>query len=495
MGALNQQQAEAEVYFRRQRALTLLKEKAPEKLLAFTRYTMRDFQINWHHKVTALALERFYRREIENLMIFMPPRVGKTELVSRRFPAWAMGKNPDLRVIATSYASQLADKTNREVQRIIDSEIYREIFPNTTLAGPHAKMPGSWARKADLFEVAGYRGTYRSTGVGGGITGMGGDLLLMDDPLKNSAEANSKTKRDAIYEWYTTTLYTRRESGAGICLIMTRWHEDDLAGRLLINAKQNGANWTVISFPMIHEGDAQLPYPIDPEFAAMDPRGEGEALWPEKYDQLESEQMLKSAGKRAATSLYQQRPAAAEGNVIKREWLKFYRTPPARYEEMLISVDCAFRKSEDSAKVAMGVWGRVKEDKYLHDQVCDQMGFVETVKALRRLKAAYPRASIIVETKANGDALIDTLKSEISGIVGYEPDGSKEARLWAVSTDFESGNVFLPEPELKPWVHDYVQELLAFPSSAYADQVDQTSQALLRFRESASRLLKALTKR
>lgn len=477
-------------------ARELLRSAAPSNLLAFTRFTKRDFSVNWHHRVAASALEMFVRREIPNLMLFMPPRVGKTELASKRTPAWAMGIQPNLNIIATSYAADLAAKNNRAVQRIIDTQEYRDVFPLTTLAGKDAAadVPGTWMRNNSGFEVVGHRGVYRSTGVGGGITGQGGDLIFIDDPIKNMQEALSETRRKSIYEWYQSTLYSRRESGAGICLIMTRWHEEDLAGKILL---EEPGEWEVVSFPMIHEGPAPLSYNVSEHFSRMDKRRAGDPLWPAKYDELECMKIKKAVGSRSWTGLYQQRPAPAEGNIVKREhFSRRWRALPAKFDEMIISVDCSFKKTTDSDYVAMGVWGRIGAEKYLCDQVREKLGFVATTDALRDLSARWPKAvAKIIEEKANGAAVIDYLKKEVPGLIPYNPDkdGSKEARFVAVSPEIEAGNVILPDPSVAPWIADYVNELVSFPNAAHDDQVDQTSMALLRFR-SKKNYLAMLTK-
>lgn len=478
-------------------------DKAGKNLLGFTTWTKPDFEINWHHKVTARAVTKWIRREIPNIMIFMPPRVGKTEVVSRRTPAFILGRQPNAKIIATSYADSLASANNRDVQRCIDTDDYRLVFPQTTLSGENVRsnVQGSWLRNNDIFEIVGYRGAYKSAGCGSGITGLGFNYGIIDDPFKDWKEADSPTIRQARWDWYTSTFYSRKEKGAGICLVMTRWHEDDLAARILAGARKSGEKWVVVAFPMLkEEGTKDVPYAdfMDAEFLKMDPRKPGEPLWPNKYSLEDCHLIRGSVGDRIWNGLYQQRPSNPGGNIFKRAWLQNYwnkDTLPKWFDQMLISVDCTFKETNDSDYVAMGVWGKRAGDFYLIDQIRERMGIIETMAAIRSLSVRYPRAMMkAVEDKANGSAVIEMLRKEIPGMVAIEPEGSKESRANAVAPAFQSGNVFLPDPVLNPWVSDYQDELVAFPKGANDDQVDQTTQALIRMGASVNDILAQLTK-
>ena len=252
-------------------------EKARRSLLGFTTYTYPDYQVNWHHKVLCGYLDHFVSGEIKRLMVFMPPRNGKSELVSRRLPAFILGKDPNASIIATSYTADLASMMNRDTQRIIDDDKYAELFPKTTLFGSNVRTvaKGSYLRNSDIFEVVGHKGVYKSAGVGGAITGMGCVYGIIDDPIKNRAEAESLTYRKALRDWYTSTFYTRLEKDARVLITLTRWHEDDLAGRLLKLAQEcpDADQWTVVNFPAIAEDTRHHD----------DTRNTGEPLWPDKY--------------------------------------------------------------------------------------------------------------------------------------------------------------------------------------------------------------------
>jgi predicted phage terminase large subunit-like protein len=462
--------------------------------LAFTKWTKKDYDFNWHHVLMGKKLEQFAHKKVRNIMVFMPPRMGKSELISRRLPAYIFGINPKARIISTSYSADLAQMLNRDVQRIIDAQEYRDIFPNTLLSGENVRTAaqGNWLRNNDIFEIVEHGGVYRCAGVGGGITGMGANYILIDDVVKNQSEADSPTYRQKVWDWYLSTLFTRREKNCSMALVMTRWHEDDLAGRLLkqdADAKKRGEpsmDWEIVKFPMVLESE---PTPGDP-------RNQGEVLWPNKYD-LNETMIIKNVttqneGARVWNSLYQQEPVAREGSLIKRQWLnKFWREMPARFDEIIQSWDMTFKGGDRSDYVVGQVWGRIGAEKWMLDQARFQGGFTETVAAVKSLSAKWPKAHLkLVEAKANGEAVIDSLKGQVSGIVGISPTDSKEARLNAVSPDFEAGNIILPDPSIAPWVHDYINELVGFPTARHDDCVDASTQAILRFREKSATLAK-----
>lgn len=453
---------------------------ARKNLLGFTIWTKPDFRVNWHHRILAKKLDKWVNREIRNIMVFMPPRLGKTELVSRRLPAYIFGKDPKAKIIAASYSADLAQANNRDVQFIIDSAEYRELFPETCLSGDNVRTvaAGSYLRNSDIFETVPFRGTYRSAGVGGGITGMGGDYIIIDDPIKNADEAESQTFRDRLFDWYRTTLYTRREKGAGICLVMTRWHDDDLAGRLLQEAESDPESdqWEIIKFPMLSEE----------ERITRDPRtAPGQALWPWKYDEAECRRIRKAVGSRAWLALYQQRPSHEKGNIIQKTWWKWYDKRPEHFQNVMISVDASFKGTDTSSYVSIQAWCKNGPDAYFLDQIRDQMGFLDTIKAIQSMRQKWPAIGVLIEDKANGPAIIETLKQKIPGIIPSMPYGSKVARLSAASPWVEAGNVYLPKPEIFPKIIEFVEEVGLFPNAKNSDQVDAFSQIIHYYQENS----------
>ena len=313
-------------------------------LAAFVRYTMPGYRMGWVHEEICSELDAFLADVVAGrsprLMLTMPPRHGKSELASRRFPAYALGRYPDLSVISTSYAADLSSRMNRDVQRVIDSPEYRELFPGTALYGKNIRTVGngSYIRNSDIFEVVGHAGCYRSAGVGGGITGMGGHIVIVDDPFKDRASADSPTIRQNVWDWYTSTLYTRLAPGGGVLIINTRWHMADLSGRLLeAAARGEGDHWRVVDFPAIATAD-------EPH------RKAGEALHPERYPLSQLLAIKKALGTRDWEALYQQRPTPDGGAIFKSEWLRFWlpKDLPEQFDQLLISWDMTFKDGDDT---------------------------------------------------------------------------------------------------------------------------------------------------
>lgn len=447
-------------------------ELARRHLLDFTCYTYPGYQVNWHHQVLCNYLERWITGDLKRLMVFMPPRSGKSELVSRRLPAYIFGLNPNASIMATSYGADLASRMNRDVQRIIDSPLYADLFPQTTIWGKNIRTvaTGTYLRNSDIFEIVDHRGVYKCAGVGGGITGMGFTHGIIDDPIKDRKEAESKAFRENLWDWYTSTFYTRREKDARVLITLTRWNEDDLAGRLLKLAQDDpkADQWAVISFPMIAE-----------EGNPIDPRKPGEPLWPEKFPPKELEAVKTVMGSYEWVALMQQRPTNPTGNILNRNWWKFYKELPSRFDIVIQSWDCTFKGTDGTDYVVGQVWGKQKSSRYLLDQVRARMNFPATLQAIKSLSAKWPESvGKYIEDKANGPAAIDTLKAEIPGMIPVNPKGGKVVRVHAVSPYIEAGNVFLPDPSMAPWIHDFIEECSAFPGGKYDDQVDAMSQAL-----------------
>lgn len=439
--------------------------KARKGLSYFTLHTKPDYLLGWVHKEICDELDRFLQdvadKKSPRLIITMPPRSGKSELVSRRFPAFALGRNPELQIIATSYSSDLSQRFNRDVQRVIDDEKYFDLFPNTRLSNSRVRTDsrGSYIRTSDLFEIVGHAGAYRSCGVGGGITGQGADILIIDDPIKDRAQAGSKTIRDSIWDWYTSTAYTRLSPGGGVIVMATRWHTDDLIGRL-IQRMGEGDTFRIVNYPAIAEHDELH-------------RKAGEALHPERYPLSTLLQIKKTIGSRDWEALYQQHPVPDGGALFKLEWFRRWTASnlPPEFDHTLMSWDMTFKDSKNSDYVVGQVWGKKGPNFYLLDQVRGQWDFVKTKEMVRVLAQKWPRVvRKLVEDKANGSAVISELKSTVSGFVPITPTESKEARASSVTPYFEAGNVFIPEDKAAPWVPHYVSELLEFPAGSHDDQ-------------------------
>lgn len=405
-----------------------------------------------------------------------PVLTHNSELISRRTPAWWLGRNPDDQIIACSYSADLSSRMNRDVQRIIETEAYEAAFDTVRLNSSNVRTvaTGTWLRNSDIFEVVGRRGVYRSAGVGGGITGMGASLALADDVFKNRKQADSPLERQTVWEWYTSTLYTRLQKRAAKIVINTRWHEYDLSGRTIAQAIADPLSdqWLCLVYPAL----------LDCDPGPGDPRRPDEALWPDEFSADRLKQIRATVGSYEFEALYQQRPNPQGGGVVHETWWRYYTRLPDRLTDWTISADLAFKDSEKSDFCAFQVWAADgPADRYLVDQVMARMEFTEQLRTMASLSEKYPQARVkLVEDAANGAALVSTLKRHIPGIIAVKPEGSKQARAEAVSPQIEAGNVYLPSPSLRPWVEDFLTQWRNFPNGAHDDAVDSASMALSR---------------
>jgi len=414
----------------------------------------------------------------------MPPRHGKSEMTSHWFPVWYLAHFPEGRIILCSYEADFAASWGRKVKATVKkhaAQLDIQMSRDSTAATRWNLSTG---------------GGMVTASVRGPVTGKGGNLIVVDDPIKNFEEAYSERTRQRTWEWWTSTLRTRFEPGASVVVVMTRWHEDDLVGRLL---KQSKDAWKEIRMPAVAEDD-------DDAIG----RHEGEALWPARYTEKMLEATKGEVGSLVWAGLYQQRPMPLEGGMFKRVWNRFWHpldvvpppvivalpdgethtcgqmAIPKRFDEVLQSWDLPFKGKKKSDYVAGQVWGRLGADCFLLDQERGKREFPRQLAAFKALTLRWPNAQRkLVEDAANAAALISTLRDKIPGIVAVPAKGSKEARAAAVSASFESGNIYLPHPSIAPWMDDYMQELATFPGSRHDDQVDATTQALARLANSA----------
>lgn len=387
------------------------------------------------------------------IVVSIPPRHGKSELISKWVPAWFLDRRPDGRVILASYEADFAARWGRQVRTYFETT---ELPTKTQIRGDSSA--------ADRWETTA-GGGMNTAGVGGAFTGKGADLLIIDDPVKNWEQAMSVGHREKVRDWFKSTFYTRAEPSATIIVLMTRWHEDDLAGYLL---KEHDDDWEEIRMPATSEMD-----------------GKGEALCPERYSADDLGAIRKSIGSFMYGALYDQNPTPPEGGVFKRHWFRFWlpTTLPAQMDETIQSWDLPFDNASDTSSFVAGqVWARKGADRYLLHEYHEQTDYPGMKAAIRKVSADRPDARTkVVENKAAGAPLIKDLKSEISGLVPWNPQGSKEARAIACSGEVEAGNVYLPHPSIAPWVREFIEEVATFPKGRFNDRVDAMSQALLRF--------------
>ncbi|HDU8547745.1 TPA: phage terminase large subunit [Morganella morganii] len=436
------------------------REIARRSLHEFIQYINPEYITSHFSETVCASLDNFLiemmagKRPI--LILGAPPQHGKSDIVSRYLPAYFFGKHPDKRVGALSYSSDLAGDMNADVQRIMSSDEYRILFPESWL-GNKPTDGVAVKRNTEAFSIANHKGTYVCAGVGGPLTGKKVDLGIIDDPIKNAKEALSPTVKKSIWNWYASTFKTRLSRNSGEIIMATRWATDDLSGQVIEKAPKT----QVMAFPAINE--------------------KGEALVPELHPLdklLETKAIL---GDYFWSAMYQQKPKPGDGQIFHEEFARYYlpKDLPDTFDEVIHSWDMTFKDSDGTDYVVGQVWGKKGANAYLLYQIRKRMSFTETLKAVKLLAEKYPQARRkLVEDKANGPAVIDSLKSTVSGLVPVEPDGSKIARAHACTAEWEADNVWLPHKDIAPWITETVEEITTFPFAGHDDTVDAMTQAL-----------------
>lgn len=328
--------------------------------------------------------------------------------------------------------------------------LFRYLFPK-------CKISADSKSKNEFSTTEG--GVYIAVGRGGSLTGKGANLAILDDLIKDQEEAQSESVREGLKDWYEATLSTRMQPEGAIIINATRWHEDDLTGWVMKRFKKEG--WVKLILPALDEND--------------------NALWPEMWPAKELIKIRDGKSPYWWSALYQQSPTPKGGNIFKRSWFNYYSFLPADVVPSHMSWDLSFKGGPNNSFVVGQVWAKKKADKFLVHQFRKQIGFNETERAIAEMMIKYPSAKrILIEDKANGSAIMDSLGRKISGLIPVDPKGaSKESRWLAAANIVESGNVFLPDPVQNPWVEEYLNEMTMVPNSAFNDQADATAQALL----------------
>lgn len=443
---------------------------------------VQEFVPGWHIDAICEHLEAVTAGQIRQLLICVPPRHMKSLTVSVLWPAWEWGprNRPSTKWMFASYASSLSTRDSVKCRRVIQSGWYQQQW------GQRFRLTGDQNAK-ERFEndKTGYR---LASSVRGAATGEGGDRIVIDDP-HNLQEAFSETIRQSVNDWWDVVMAPRRNAPlrSAYVMIMQRCHHDDLAGHV---TGQGG--WDVLSLP----AEFEPPFRCRTRLGWQDPRKrEGELLWPAQFSASVVEQLKRQLGTYASAAQLQQRPSPLEGGIVKSGWWRYYDPDvPLVFDEVVQSWDMAFEGHQQCSMVVGQAWGRRGADKYFLDQVRDHLNFVQTLSAMEALTMRRPDAAHkYVENKANGPAVISQMRSRIAGLVPVNPTGGKEARAYAVSPQVESGNVYLPDPQKRPWVKDFLEEWRLFPNGPYTDQVDASSQALLQLDRAYQRLVAVRT--
>ena len=392
----------------------------------------------------------------------LPPQHGKSMHITETLPSYFLGHFPQHGCIEVSYNDDFASKfgsKNKDKIKLYGKEVFGvEINKDTNAKGEWDVIDSNTGNKT--------RGGMISRGILSGITGSSlGDLIIIDDPIKTREEANSETQRDKIWEEWKDSVSTRIHPGAIIILIMTRWHEDDLWGRLDNSEYAKPLPWNNYNLPLEAENDDVLG------------RKEGEPLWPDRYgyDFIEERRCYLQS----FNSLYQGRPSAQEGNKFKRIWWQYYDVLP-KIAVKILSVDASFKDTKESAKVSIQVWGKAGPNMYMIDTINTKMGFIATITAIKNMLAKHPDIKAkYIEDKANGPAIIEVMRQNIPGIIPVKADnstGGKVARAEAITPFCEAGNIYLPRYET--FTNDFIEEVSSFPNGKYKDQVDAFTQAI-----------------
>ena len=445
-----------------ERATTLTKaEKARTNFLDYVQLAWPEFINGRHHKIMAEKFDKLASGEIKRLIVNMPPRHTKSEFASYMLPSWMMGRNPNLKIMQTTHTAELAFRFGRKVRNLMNSNEYKRIFPGVNLRAD-SQAAGRW-------ETSG-GGEYFAAGVGGAVTGRGADLLIIDDP-HSEQDALSPSALEHAYEWYTSGPRQRLQPNASIVIVMTRWADNDLTGKLL---KQQGRDlladkWEVVEFPALMPDDK----PIWPEF------------W-SKEDLLAVKGSL-TVGKWEAQ--WQQNPTSEVSAILKRDWWRKWEKPHIPDLIYLMqSYDTAFTKKESADYSAITTWGVF----YPHEDSAPNIMLVDAKKGrwefpeLRRIAMEEFRywdpEMVLIEAKASGMPLTQELRNMGIPVTNYTPSrgNDKHSRVNSIAPLFESGLVWSPDTR---WAEEVIEECGAFPAGEHDDYVDTVTQALRRFRE------------
>lgn len=443
--------------------LDLLKKQeiCKTNFLEFIDHMWDGFICGRHHKIFAEKLEGIANGTIKRLIVNMPPRHTKSEFASTYFPAWIMGRDPSRKIMQTTHTGELAVRFGRKVRNMMDSDIYKQIFPEVSLSSD-SKSAGRWETNKS--------GEYFAAGVGGAITGRGADLLIIDDP-HSEQDAMSPTAMESCWEWYTSGPRQRLQPGGSIVLVMTRWSGIDLTAKLLEAQKEALADqWEIVEFPAI------FPETENP-------------LWEEFWSLEELLKVKASLPVMKWNAQWMQTPTSEEGSIVKREWWQKWESenlPNVSY--IIQSYDTAFSKKENADYSAISTWGVFRPDEDSPDSIilldCQKgrYDFPELKRLAMEEYKYWEPDMVLIEAKASGTPLTHELRRLGIPVVNYSPTRGhdKTTRMHSVAPIFESGLVYAPQ---KAFAEEMIEECASFPFGANDDLCDTMTQALIRFRE------------
>jgi predicted phage terminase large subunit-like protein len=435
-------------------------------------------QWNWHlslicEYLTLIKENNFKRicgQDLEGIIFNVPPRTMKSLLITVFFPVWVWTTDPSRRFMFVSYSEKLSTQHSVFRRSVIESDWYQQRWGRVFSFSKDQNLKSHYENSE--------RGAMFSTGMQATATGLGGDVLIFDDPL-NPEQAISQAEREAVNLRFDATFRSRINNPvtAVKIVIMQRLHELDLTGHILA---REACRWRHVSLPAIAEKEEQV---LRPRGRIAKTRLAGDLLWSARLPQPFLDSQRIGMGSWAFNGQYQQSPAPIEGGIIKRQWVRFYRRLPEKFDFMVQSWDCTFSGGSDHDFVAGQVWARAGGRYYLLPyRAYDRLDFAPTMAAIKACHAKFPQAhAILIEDKANGPAIISELQKEIPGVIAVNPEGGKLARAQAAAPLWESGSIELPDPQSfdVPWIEDYLHNICTFPKAAHDDDVDATSQALI----------------
>lgn len=442
-------------------------------LIEFCKRMQPDYLVGKHHKILATMLMSIERGDKDRICVNIPPRHGKSQLVSIYFPAWFLGRNPDKKVMMVSHTTDLAVDFGRKVRNLISSDDYRAIFPTVRLA-QDSKSAGRWNTNSG--------GEYYACGIGSALAGRGADLLLVDDPHSEQDVINGNFEVfEKAYEWFTFGARTRLMPGGRVAIIQTRWHMDDLTGRVTRDMVNNDLSdqYEVVEFPAILEIESKKSGKVVHK-----------PLWPEFFDMKALERTKASMPVFQWNAQYQQQPTAEEAAVVKREWWQEWTSEnPPVCEYIIMSLDAAAEKHNRADFTALTTWGvflNEEENAYhiiLLNSIKERLEFPELKALAMQEYNEWEPDSFIVEKKSSGAALYQEMRRTGLPVQEYTPhrgSGDKMARLNSVADIIASGMVWVPQTR---WAEEVIEEIAGFPFMSHDDLVDSTVMALMRFRQ------------